>query len=181
MTQNYTNSEATLVPWWRLGFSGQGWNQVLYTLLALPVNVWALLMVFVGKSAVGFGYQLTIGRDLLYRPLPDQQPSGNVRAFAYSLITLPLNAVTFLFSAYLCSLLVLSVAYPLRAIVRRESLSHILASNYYNAWGGPTLAGAWGVHAVLAAIMFLGPIMWAIGILTWLQGRLLQRLHPASL
>lgn len=181
MIDTTPKEEQATVSWWRLAFSYQGWRQVIYTFLALPVNILALLMALAGRSSAGFGYQLSVARDLLPWHFPDEQPSSRLRALAYSMITLPLNVAAFAFSAYFSSLLLLSVLYPLRAIARHESLDHILASNYYHAWGGPTFAGAWAVHAVLALAAFLGPIVWVIVLFTWLQARLLQRLHPASL
>jgi hypothetical protein len=43
------------------------------------------------------------------------------------------------------------------------------------AWGGPTLAGAWAVHAALA-LLLLPVELWLLRGLTGLQGRLAARL-----
>jgi hypothetical protein len=47
------------------------------------------------------------------------------------------------------------------------------------AWGGPTLAGAWAVHAALA-LLLLPVELWLLRGLTGLQGRLAARLLGAD-
>jgi len=50
-----------------------------------------------------------------------------------------------------------------------------MTTPYQHSWGGPSLAGAWAVHAAggLAALL-LTP--WVVQALTWLQARLARGL-----
>jgi hypothetical protein len=57
-----------------------------------------------------------------------------------------LSIPAFALAAYLVLLLVLNLAYPLRPDVEEEPI---------DAWGGPTLAGAWAVHAVGGVVVVL--------------------------
>ena len=77
---------------------------------------------------------------LLRRPLPG-------RPGRLLLVRLPLDAVAFAVAAYVWVLLPVNWAYPLRPDVGDEPLR--------DTWGGPTLAGAWAVHAIGATLVFL--------------------------
>jgi hypothetical protein len=48
---------------------------------------------------------------------------------------------------------------------------NVWASTYYDAWGGPTLLGAWAVHAMLAILIVFPPLGWVIRGLVQLQRR----------
>jgi len=93
------------------------------------------------------------------------------RVVAHALLSLPIKVASFLLAAYIWLLLPVNLGYPLRADTTAESLRQ--------SWGGPTLAGAWVVHAIGAVLVFLLvglPIMNGIA---WLQGRFAQRLLGA--
>jgi hypothetical protein len=53
------------------------------------------------------------------------------------------------------------------------------SSEVARAWGGPTLAGAWAVHAALA-LLLLPVELWMLRGLAGLQGRLTARLLGIS-
>src|SRR5215831_3921613 len=106
---NVKNERWKDVAWWRVGFSVWGWSQLIYTFLALPINLAALLVSVIGRPSAGFGWQLVVARDLLPLAFPDDAPTSKLRAFAYSLLTLPLNAVAFAVSVYITRLALLSI------------------------------------------------------------------------
>ncbi|WP_194813603.1 hypothetical protein [Nocardia sp. XZ_19_385] len=93
----------------------------------------------------------------------DPQPSA-LRAAAHTLLSggMGLLAWFLLFLATVAA--VRGIAYPL-----------LTGDDYENSWGGPTLGGAWAVHAALG--IGLLPV-WAIGLagLGQLQVRLARRL-----
>ena len=43
-----------------------------------------------------------------------------------------------------------------------------------DAWGGPTMAGAWAFHALFGGVTFLLLMPWIVKGLTWIQGRLVS-------
>jgi hypothetical protein len=49
---------------------------------------------------------------------------------------------------------------------------NIWASTYYDSWGGPTLAGAWAVHAGLVLLVLVPVVVWLLRGLARLQLRL---------
>ena len=68
------------------------------------------------------------------------------------------------------SLVPANLAYPLRPGTM---------DSYQSSWGGPTLAGAWAVHAAGGvAVLFVTP--WIVKAITWLQDRLARRLLGAG-
>lgn len=79
------------------------------------------------------------------------------------LVRLPLDAVVFVVAAYIWLLLPVNWAFPLRPDTDPSSLR--------TAWGGPTLAGAWTVHAVGATLVFLVVGLPLLNGLAWVQDR----------
>jgi hypothetical protein len=79
------------------------------------------------------------------------------------LVSLPVNVASFVLSAYVWLLLPLNVGYPLRGDT---------AESLQDAWGGPTLAGAWAVHAVGGTLIFFLAGLPILNGVAWLQGRL---------
>ncbi|WP_459959488.1 sensor domain-containing protein [Nocardia sp. IFM 10818] len=78
-----------------------------------------------------------VTRRVLRLPLELRGP-GVVRAVAHSLLSAAVGVVAW-FVVFLAGIAaVRGIFYPL-----------VAASGYENAWGGPTLAGAWAVHAAL--------------------------------
>jgi hypothetical protein len=58
-----------------------------------------------------------------------------------------------------------NLAYPLRPGTM---------DSYQHSWGGPSLAGAWAVHAA-GGVVFLFTTPWIVKAITSLQGRLARR------
>ena len=92
------------------------------------------------------------------------------RVLAHAVLSLPLNLVSAVVVAYGWTLVAMNLAYPLRPG---------LGDGYQDAWGGPTLAGAWAVHAA-AAMVFLFATPWIVRGASRLQGRLARRLLGAA-
>ncbi|MGH3736229.1 MAG: sensor domain-containing protein [Micromonosporaceae bacterium] len=150
--------------WWRLPFAGDTWRRTGYALAALPVGVIGLALAVVG--AVGPATRLQGG---LARRLIAVAPRERHRwlgAVGHGLLSLPLNLVVAAVTLYAWSLVPTNLGFPLR-IEAGESLE--------GSWGGPTLAGAWAVHAA-GGLVFLFVNPWLVRGLTALQGGLLRRL-----
>jgi hypothetical protein len=158
-------------PWWRTPFSAVTWRRTRYTLLALPVGVVSVPLALLGRSPATARRQ----RDLARRNLglrvdePSQRDTAG-RVLAHALLGVPLHAVSLALTAYLWLLVPLNLAYPLRPGTM---------GSYQDAWGGPTLAGAWAVHAV-GGLAILFAIPWIVRGTAALQGRLVGRLLGAG-
>jgi hypothetical protein len=93
--------------------------------------------------------------------------------FIAGMLALPLAVVTTAFAAMLGGLVLINVGYPLRPLLGLAGNNgSVWASTYYDAWGGPTLAGAWAVHAMGAMLLVFPPLAWAIRGLLRAQVRL---------
>jgi hypothetical protein len=87
------------------------------------------------------------------------------RVIGHALLSLPLNALSLALTVAVWVLALVNIAYPLRP--DSDDLS--------NAWGGPSLAGAWAVHGTAGLVLLLlAP--WVVNGLTSLQGRLARRM-----
>nr|WP_240942114.1 hypothetical protein [Planosporangium thailandense] len=85
------------------------------------------------------------------------------RRFVRGMLALPLAVATSALAAGLAGLVLINVGYPLRQILGLGGHEgSIWASTYYDAWGGPTLAGAWAVHAMGTILFFFPTLAWAI-------------------
>lgn len=94
------------------------------------------------------------------------------RRFVRGMLALPLALATTALTAVLAGLVLINVAYPLRPILGLgDHDGSVWASTYHDAWGGPTLAGAWAVHGV-GVMLFVFPAMaWVIRGLLRAQAR----------
>jgi Putative sensor len=105
-----------------------------------------------------------------YLALRSDEPApreGAGRVLAHAVLSLPLNLVSLALTVYLWSLFPANLAYPLRPGTM---------DSYQHSWGGPSLAGAWAVHAVGGGLVFLFANPWIVKAITSLQGRLARRL-----
>lgn len=157
--------------WWRMPFSVDTWRRTLYILLALPVGLVALLAALLG----GYRAAARLQRGLACRYLPlrsgEPAPSDTAgRVLAHTVLSLPLNLGSLALTAYLWSLVPANLAYPLRPGTM---------DSYQHSWGGPSLAGAWAVHAA-GGVVFLFATPFVVKGITWLQGRLTGRLIGAG-
>jgi hypothetical protein len=155
-------------PWWRLPFSADPWRRTFYVLLALPVSLISLALTLLGRYQAAAGLQWGLARR--YLALRSDEPApreGAGRVLAHAVLSLPLNLVSLALTVYLWSLVPANLAYPLRPGTM---------DSYQHSWGGPSLAGAWAVHAVGGGLVFLFANPWIVKAITSLQGRLARRL-----
>jgi hypothetical protein len=160
------------VPWWRMPFSADTWRQTLYALLALPVGVACVPLSILGGSPTAARLQHALASSLLAVRLDGPRRARvDARVVGHALLSLPVNLLAWALTASLWTLAIINIAYPLRP--DSDDLS--------NAWGGPTLAGAWAVHGI-AGLAFLLLAPWIVKGATALQSRLAQRMlgSPAS-
>jgi hypothetical protein len=150
--------------WWRLALSADTWRRTLYALLALPMGVVCVPLSILGGSPAAARLQQRLTRRFLALRLQGPRPARvDPRVVGHALLSLPLNAVSFALTVAIWTLAVANIAYPLRP--DSDDLS--------NAWGGPTLAGAWAVHGTAGlALLLLAP--WIVKAVTTAQGRLAQ-------
>jgi Putative sensor len=168
-TDQQPNAPQRRTPWWRMPFSADTWRRTLYALLALPVGIVSVPVSILGGSPAAARLQRALAGRLLGTRLG--QPGYrrvDARVVGHALLSLPLNAAAWVLTAYLWTLVVANLAYPLRP--DSDDLS--------NAWGGPSLAGAWAVHGAAGlALLFVVP--WVVHGLTAMQGRLARMLGTA--
>jgi hypothetical protein len=159
-------------PWWRLPFDADTWRRTLYALLALPVGVACVPLSILGGSPAAARLQQALASSLLALRLEGPRPARvDARVVGHALLSLPVNMLAWALTVSLWTLAIINIAYPLRP--DSDDLS--------NAWGGPTLAGAWAVHGS-AGLAFLLLAPWIVKGATALQGRLARRMlgSPAS-
>ena len=154
------------VPWWAMPFSAATWRRTLYALLALPVGVVCVPLSILGGSPAAARLQQGLASRLLAvrlgRP-PRRRVDG--RVIGHALLSLPLNALSWALTVAVWAVALVNIAYPLRP--DSDDLS--------NAWGGPSLAGAWAVHGTAGlALLLVAP--WVVNGVTALQGRLARRM-----
>lgn len=149
--------------WVELGVTGL--RRAVYALVALPVALCCLVAAAAGRGGAATRVRLGSLRRLAGVHLDAAPDTG--RLVRHLLLSLPADVVAFAVAGYLWLLLPMNLLYPLRLAVYDESAR--------DSWGGPTLAGAWAVHAAggVASFVVLGlPI--AAG-LAWVQARIARR------
>ncbi|GGN56201.1 hypothetical protein GCM10011579_016980 [Streptomyces albiflavescens] len=136
-------------------FMADTWRRVAYALLAFPVGVICVPLALAGApTARG---QRALVRRFLGDPggapgvpgVPGREPPGASRGLAHAVLATPLNLVVLAVTVYGWSLVPMNVGWPLRA-----------GSDYADAWGGPTFAGAWTFHAIVGGLGFLLLMPW---------------------
>jgi hypothetical protein len=157
------------VPWWRAPFSPDTRRRTLYALLALPVGVACVPLALLGGTATAARLQRGLGRRLLALPVAAPPRRAGIGAAAHALLSLPLNLVAFALTGYLWLVVLANLAYPARPWFGLGD------GAYQDSWGGPSLAGAWAVHAA-GGLLFLFLLPWVVRTLTAAQGRLLHGL-----
>lgn len=118
--------------WWKLPLSGAPYRQTLFLLLSVPLAVWSLF---------DHGILQRRSATLLLSHTP---AFSRVRG----LTAVPLDGVSLAVVGYCWLGVILNVAYPARPLVG-------LSGEYRDSWGGPTLAGAWAVHALGGVALWL--------------------------
>ncbi|MFF1702652.1 hypothetical protein [Streptomyces sp. NPDC058252] len=92
---------------------------------------------------------------------PADGMSGSSRGLAHAVLAAPLNLLVLAVTGYGWSLVPMNLGWPLRA-----------GSDYADAWGGPTFAGAWAFHAIVGGIGFLLLMPWLGRVMASVQLRL---------
>jgi hypothetical protein len=147
-------------------FGAPMWRSVVYGVLSLPAGIASLLLTLGGAHQAAARLQRGLVDRWLHLPLaPPRGGDRWGRVATQALLSSMLGV--------LCWLLV-ALAGP--NTVRNVLLYPITdAGSHARSWGGPTLAGAWAVHAALA-LLLLPLWLWLVRGLTGLQGRLAARL-----
>ncbi|MGW4698056.1 hypothetical protein ACWEO1_37400 [Kitasatospora cineracea] len=104
--------------------------------LALPAGLAALALQLTGRRAAAQRLQ--------------PGPTGTGRRLARVLLGLPLDGFALLLLGYAVFNSVRNFGYPL----------WYLHTDYHQAWGGPTMAGVWAVHAAGWALTLLVLLRW---------------------
>jgi hypothetical protein len=137
---------------------------------SLPGGIGSLLLALVGAHQAAARLQRRLADRWLRRSLaPPQGGDQWGRVTVHDLLASMLGV--------LCWLLV--------ALARPNTVRNLLlypitdGDEVARAWGGPTLADAWAVHAALA-LLLLPVELWLLRGLTGLQGRLAARLLGAD-
>jgi hypothetical protein len=151
---------------WAETFGAPMWRSVVYGVLSLPAGIASLLLALVGAHPAAARLQRGLAdRWLRHSLAPPRGGDRWGRVVIQALLTSVLGVV--------CWLLV-ALAGP--NTVRNVLLYPITDGDAVaRAWGGPTLAGAWAVHAALA-LLLLPVELWLLRRLTRLQSRLAARL-----
>lgn len=152
--------------WWRLPFSSGTWRGMLFIILAVPVSLACVPLALLGRSQSAARLQ----KDLASKFLALRKPAAGLaagRVIAHTVLSVPLSVASLLLTVYLWSLVAANLAYPLRPGTMES---------YETSWGGPTLAGAWAVHAVGGGLTALFLIPWVVRAVIWLHGRLAHHL-----
>lgn len=136
------------------------WRRSAYALAALPAGL---------ASLTGVRVQPALAHRLL--GVPSARP-GRFRTILHALLSLPLGALSLLAAAYGWAIVVLNLLYPARWLIG-------MGGSLDNSWGGPTLAGAWAVHAAGGLVMLLLMPALMRGTTT-LQARLMLRVYGGT-
>jgi Putative sensor len=150
-----------------MAFSADTWRRTFSILLALPVSIVSVPLALLGGYRAAARLQRGLARRYLALRIDEPAPRDTAgRVLAHALLSLPLNLVSLVLTVYLWSLVPANLAYPLRPGTM---------DSYQHSWGGPSLAGAWAVHAA-GGLVFLFANPWIVKGITSLQGRLARRL-----
>ncbi|MBP0459921.1 hypothetical protein [Streptomyces montanisoli] len=137
-------------------FRAMTWRRLAYLVLALPVGLLCVPIALVGGPAGRI--QRGLARSLLGAEVAAQAPvAGRARAplaFVHAVLSAAVNLVAIAVCGYFWTIVVINLGYPLRTDTTAESLTH--------SWGGPSLAGAWAVHAAAGGLPFLFLTPWVM-------------------
>ncbi|MHC3472092.1 sensor domain-containing protein [Streptomyces sp. 7R007] len=140
-------------------FTAGTWRRFVYQVIAFPVGVACVPLALCGAPTGRWQ------RALLRRWLGADLGDGPRAGLRHALLATPLNLAAAFVTVYGWSIVPMNLGWPLRA-----------GSDYSDAWGGPTFAGAWAFHAVVGGGGFLLVMPWVGRGLGWAQARLGRRL-----
>lgn len=153
--------------WWTLPFSAETWRRTFYILVAVLASAVCMPLVLLGGYRAAARLQRRLARRFLAPRADEPAPRDRAgRVLAHTVLSLPVNLASVALTAYLWAGVAVNIAFPLRPGA---------LDSYQHSWGGPSLAGAWAVHAA-GGLVFLFITPWIVMAITWLQGRLVERL-----
>lgn len=145
----------------RTTFGPDTWRRLGYATVTLPVALAALLLTLLGRPARAAVVQRRVADRLLFPPGPGPAgPPDRLPAVGYALLSVPFGLVGLWLAAAIGPNTVRNLLYGL-----------VTDGSYAHSWGGPTLAGAWAVHA-LGALALVPVGLWLVRGLTAVQRRL---------
>lgn len=148
----------------RAPLAAHTWRRTGYALVAVPVGLVSVPLALVGGPAGRL--QRWVAHRLLHVEVAEPVRTGP-RALLHAVLAMPLNMVTMVTVGYGWSIAALNLAYPVRPLIG-------MPAGGENAWGGPSMAGAWAFHALTGGLAFLLAMPWIVRGLTWVQGRLVR-------
>ncbi|MFI0982755.1 sensor domain-containing protein [Streptomyces sp. NPDC021093] len=140
-------------------FRAETWLRLAYLLLALPVGLLCVPLALVGGPAGRI--QRALARRLLGVQVDEPERTGPL-ALVHAVVSTPLNLVAAVFSGFFLFAVAINLGYPLRP-----------DNDTSDSWGGPTMAGAWAVHAA-GGVLFLLVAPWVMKGFAALQTRLVR-------
>ena len=138
----------------RLPFRGRTWRRTLYAVVSPLVGLCLLVVALFGGHRAAARVRRRLAERLL-----DASPGRSVptwpRVVGHALFGLPLDVLASVVAGYGWAVVVLNIAYPVRLLAEPDT-----ASLTADAWGGPTLAGAWLVHGLAGLVaLWLVPLL----------------------
>jgi hypothetical protein len=187
---------------WVTPYRAGTWRRFGYAVATLPANVVCLGLVVAGRAETAARLQRRLAGGFARLPIAEPRyPVHSARVVVCSVVGLAISVASWVLLQDLVYLMFINVAYPLREYVTAGFHDNFLlwdgwdlwwsirvhapsgpdpwANNYYTSWGGPTLAGAWVVHAGLALVTIFPVLAWMIRGLTRVQGRVTRALLGA--
>ncbi|HEY3504605.1 MAG TPA: hypothetical protein VGN37_17715 [Actinocatenispora sp.] len=176
---------------WTTAYAAGTWRRFGYVLLGLPLGIAGLVLALAGRWRTVARWQAKAARWADLRKTGTPTAGRTLGAAALSVAT---GLAGWAVTQYLGFLVLYSVGYPLRNYVSAGGdtaplvpWAHLSvhagspnwASEYHDAWGGPTLAGAWAVHAALVLLTLQPVLAWAVRGLARLQRSPLRPTAPA--
>ncbi|MBD0693494.1 hypothetical protein [Streptomyces sp. CBMA123] len=142
------------------------WRSSAYAVAALPVGLVAVPLALLGGSRVAYRLQRGLAVRLLDARIAEPARGRPARVVSHGVLALPLQLLVGLLTAALwADFLARGVCYPLAVWGRDVS----------QAWGGPTLVGAWAAHFAVG-VLTLAILLPVFRVLVVAQRRLAVRL-----
>jgi hypothetical protein len=181
----------TVLSFWRVAYGVGTWSRIGYAIAAVPVCVVCLVLALAGRAGTAARYQQSLASGLTGRAAGETATSlVAARVLVGSVVGLAIGLVSWAVLQYLALHAFLNLGFPLRNYLTIDEqsgvafswwglrrVSHtgsIWASTYDGSWGGPTLLGAWAVHAGLVLVSSVPLLLWAVRGLTRLHGGLIR-------
>jgi hypothetical protein len=181
----------TVLSFWQVAYGVGTWRRIGYAIAAVPVCVVCLVLALAGRAGTAARYQRSLASGLTGRAAGETAPSlVAARVLVGSVAGLAIGLVSWAVLQYLALHAFLNLGFPLRnyltideqsgvafslwGLRRVSPTGSIWASTYDGSWGGPTLLGAWAVHAGLVLVSSVPLLLWAVRGLTRLHGGLIR-------